>query len=126
MDSEQVVRECAFDIINIVKKHKDDNAQLIRALQDPLKRIVAQPDLLSLGVKRQGNHIDNSKYLYYDDSSSSRWMSFRRASASRRTITGFGKRSRSTRAASITRSMNAKTMAARKALPTLRPSTIAA
>ena len=31
-----------------------------------LKRIVAQPDLLSLGVKRQGNHIDNSKYLYYD------------------------------------------------------------
>src|SRR6185369_8120560 len=24
------------------------------------------PDLLSLGVKRQGNHIDNSKYLYYD------------------------------------------------------------
>ena len=46
--------------------HKDDNAKLIKALQAPLKRIVAQPDLLSLGVKRQGNHIDNSKYLYYD------------------------------------------------------------
>ena len=39
---------------------------MIEALQAPLKRIVAQPDLLSLGVKRQGNHIDNSKYLYYD------------------------------------------------------------
>ena len=39
---------------------------MIKALEAPLKRIVAQPDLLSLGVKRQGNHIDNSKYLYYD------------------------------------------------------------
>ena len=65
-NSEQVVRECAFDIIKIAQTHKDDNAKLIKALQAPLKRIVAQPDLLSLGVKRQGNHIDNSKYLYYD------------------------------------------------------------
>ena len=60
------MRECAFDIIRIAEKHKDDNATLIKALEAPLKRIVAQPDLLSLGVKRQGNHIDNSKYLYYD------------------------------------------------------------
>ena len=65
-NSEQVVRECAFDIIRIAETHKNDNAKLIKALQEPLRRIVAQPDLLSLGVKRQGNHIDNSKYLYYD------------------------------------------------------------
>ncbi len=65
-NSELVVRECAHDIMKIVEKHGDDNAQLIQALQAPLKRIAAQPDLLSLGVKRQGNHIDNSKYLYYD------------------------------------------------------------
>ena len=65
-NSEQVVRECAFDIIKIAQTHKDDNAKLIKALEAPLKRIVSQPDLLSLGVKRQGNHIDNSKYLYYD------------------------------------------------------------
>ena len=65
-DSELVVRECAFDIIKIAQLHKDDNAKLIEALQEPLKRIVARSDLLSLGVKRQGNHIDNSKYLYYD------------------------------------------------------------
>jgi predicted metal-dependent enzyme (double-stranded beta helix superfamily) len=64
--SEQVVRECAFDIMKLVEKHKGDNASLVKALHDPLRRIVAQPDLLSLGVKRQGNHIDNSKYLYYD------------------------------------------------------------
>ena len=65
-NSELVVRECAFDIIRIAQQHKNDNAKLIKALEAPLKRIVAQPDLLSLGVKRQGNHIDNSKYLYYD------------------------------------------------------------
>ena len=65
-NSEQVVRECARDIMAIVDKHKNDNAQLMQALQDPLRRIIAQPDLLSLGVKRQGNHIENSKYLYYD------------------------------------------------------------
>ena len=52
--------------MTIVKKHEGDNAGLMKALHDPLKRIIAQPDLLSLGVKRQGNHIDNSKYLYYD------------------------------------------------------------
>lgn len=65
-NSEQVVRECAFDIIRIANTHKDNNAALVKALEAPLKRIVAQPDLLKLGVKRQGNHIDNSKYLYYD------------------------------------------------------------
>ena len=35
-NSEQVVRECAFDIIKIAQAHKDDNAKLIKALQEPL------------------------------------------------------------------------------------------
>jgi predicted metal-dependent enzyme (double-stranded beta helix superfamily) len=35
---------------------------LLRATQ-PLR---ARPDLHSLGVKREGNHITNTKYLYYD------------------------------------------------------------
>ena len=48
------------------RKAQGRQRELARALQAPLQRIVAQPDLLSLGVKRQGNHIDNSKYLYYD------------------------------------------------------------
>jgi len=30
-NSEQVVRECAFDIMNIVKKHNGDNAGLVVA-----------------------------------------------------------------------------------------------
>lgn len=64
--SEQVIRECAFDIIRICAAHADDSAALARALSAPIERIVALPDLLCLGVKRQGNHIDNSKYLYYD------------------------------------------------------------
>lgn len=64
--SELTIRACAFEIIRLCEEHGEDNAALARALQAPLQRIVALPDLLSLGVKRQGNHIDNSKYLYYD------------------------------------------------------------
>src|SRR3954468_24695 len=43
-NSEQVVRECAFDIIKLAEQHKGDNPGLIKALEAPLKRIVAQPD----------------------------------------------------------------------------------
>ena len=64
--SELTIRECAFEIIRLCEALALDNAALARALQAPLQRIVSLPDLLSLGVKRQGNHIDNSKYLYYD------------------------------------------------------------
>jgi len=64
--SEQVIRECAFEIIRISDAHAADSRALSQALRAPLQRIVALPDLLSLGVPRQGNHIDHSKYLYYD------------------------------------------------------------
>lgn len=64
--SEQVIRECAFEIIRISDAHAADGRALSQALRAPLQRIVALPDLLSLGVPRQGNHIDRSKYLYYD------------------------------------------------------------
>jgi predicted metal-dependent enzyme (double-stranded beta helix superfamily) len=64
--SEQVIRECAFEIIRISDAHAADGRALAQALRAPLQRIVALPDLLSLGVPRQGNHIDHSKYLYYD------------------------------------------------------------
>ena len=42
-NSEQVVRECAFNIIKLAEQHRDDNASLIKALQAPLKRIAGQP-----------------------------------------------------------------------------------
>ena len=65
-NSELTIRACAFEIIRLCEEHARDNAALARALKAPLQRIVSLPDLLSLGVKRQGNHIENSKYLYYD------------------------------------------------------------
>ena len=91
-NSELVVRECAFEIIRISQEHKDDNAKLIKALEAPLKRIIAQPDLLSLGVKRQGNHIAIPSTSTTMASSSFLWTSFQRVSASRRMIMVSGKR----------------------------------
>ena len=116
-NSEQVVRECAFDIMNIVQKHKDDNAGLMKALQDPLKRIIAQPDLLSLGVKRQGNHIDNSKYLYYDGQLVITLDEFPKGKRIPPHDHGVWEALGSTREALSTRSMSARTTAARKAMP---------
>ena len=64
--SEQVIRESAFEIIRLIDECGEDKARLIHELKAPLQRVIARPDLLSLGVKRQGNHIQNTKYLYYD------------------------------------------------------------
>jgi predicted metal-dependent enzyme (double-stranded beta helix superfamily) len=37
----------------------------LEGLREPVKKLLAT-DLTKIGVKRDGNHIDNSKYLYYD------------------------------------------------------------
>ncbi|MGE5200734.1 MAG: hypothetical protein ACM3O6_01600 [Acidobacteriota bacterium] len=65
-NSEQVIRDCAQSIMELVKKVGTDRDRLLDGLKATLRPALAQPDLLSLGVKREGNHIDNSKYLYYD------------------------------------------------------------
>lgn len=43
-----------------------DVAALRRDLLDATRPLLERPDLLQLGGKRQANHIDNSRYLYYD------------------------------------------------------------
>src|SRR3954462_294704 len=121
-NSEQVVRDCAFDIMNIVKKHKDDNAGLMKALETPLKRIIAQPDLLSLGVKRQGNHIDNSKYLYYDGQLVITLDEFPKGKRIPPHDHGVWELSRFTRGALSTLFTSARTMAPRKATQIWRSS----
>jgi hypothetical protein len=35
-------------------------------LLEATQPLLARPDLMKLGTKRQANHIDNSKWLYYD------------------------------------------------------------
>ncbi len=65
-DSEMAVRHCAQQIIDLIASVGADRARLLDGLRAPLAALLQRPNLLELGVKREGNHIDNSKYLYYD------------------------------------------------------------
>lgn len=65
-ESELAIRKCATEIIDLVNKVGEDGPKLLEGLRSPIASLLQRPDLLSLGVKRDGNHIDNSKYLYYD------------------------------------------------------------
>ena len=44
-----------------------DSAKLRQALLDATLPVSKRPDLYKIGVKRQANHIDNAKWLYYDE-----------------------------------------------------------
>ncbi len=60
------IRESAHAVIAAVGRDNGDPDSLRAGLLDALKPFIERPDLFSLGVKRPGNHIDNSKYVYYD------------------------------------------------------------
>ena len=59
------VRELAQQVLRLVEEHGQDGPKLLEGLREPVQRLM-KADLASQGVKREGNHIDNSKYLYYD------------------------------------------------------------
>ena len=42
-------------------------AKLTEIMREPLSRLMARPDLLALGVPREGNNVAQSFYLYLDD-----------------------------------------------------------
>ena len=65
-ESELAIREAATTIIALTKRFPKDDPRLYEALREPMAKLLERPNLLELGVKREGNHIDNSKYLYYD------------------------------------------------------------
>jgi predicted metal-dependent enzyme (double-stranded beta helix superfamily) len=60
------VRECARAVMKAIAEARDDATKLRAGLLEATRRLRERPDLLKLGTKRQANHIDNSKYLYYD------------------------------------------------------------
>lgn len=60
------IRECAQAIIGLIATHGEDYAALQEGLRTPLGKLLARPDLLDHGVKREANHIDFSRHLYYD------------------------------------------------------------
>ncbi len=59
------IRDLATEVQRQMAIHGSDGARLLEGLREPLSRILAS-DLSNVGVKREGNHIDESRYLYYD------------------------------------------------------------
>jgi predicted metal-dependent enzyme (double-stranded beta helix superfamily) len=64
--TDTTVRQCAQTIIEAVRRLGADNPALSDSIRAPMLELVKRPDLKELGVKRDGNHIDWSRYLYYD------------------------------------------------------------
>jgi len=62
------VRSCAKALVEVIDAYELDldAVKLREGLLSATRQLVRRPDLLSLGVKRQANHIDNSRYLFYD------------------------------------------------------------
>jgi predicted metal-dependent enzyme (double-stranded beta helix superfamily) len=61
-----VIRECAQEIIAAFKEHREDAPVLTDSILAATRRLIDHPDLTALGARRQGNFVNNSKYLYYD------------------------------------------------------------
>lgn len=60
------VRSCAKALINAVAEHGDDQKALIAAIKATIAELAKRPDLLELGIPRQGNNVASSQYLYFD------------------------------------------------------------
>jgi predicted metal-dependent enzyme (double-stranded beta helix superfamily) len=62
----KTIRECARELIDIQERYSLDilagEARAVPIVQHLLER----PDLLDLGVRREGNHTPDSLWLYYD------------------------------------------------------------
>lgn len=65
LSDQYTIRDLAHDVLSLVEQHGQDGPKLLAGLREPYSRILAG-DLSRVGVKREGNHIDNSRYLYYD------------------------------------------------------------
>ncbi len=59
------IRDLAHEVQRQTDIHGSDGPRLLEALREPISRILSS-DLSGVGVKREGNHIDESRYLYYD------------------------------------------------------------
>ena len=68
LSNDHSVRSSARALIEAIDQYDTDgDSQKLRSgLLRATKALTARPDLFKLGAKRQANHIDNSRYLYYD------------------------------------------------------------
>ena len=68
-DSPSSIRTCAARMIRTIDAYAldHDSVKLRQGLLDATLPVSKRSDLYKLGVKRQANHIENAKWLYYDD-----------------------------------------------------------
>jgi hypothetical protein len=68
-DTSSSIRTCAARMIRAIEAYEldHDQAKLRQGLLDATLPVSRRPDLYQLGTKRQANHIDNAKWLYYED-----------------------------------------------------------
>jgi predicted metal-dependent enzyme (double-stranded beta helix superfamily) len=68
VSNDHSIRTSARALIETIDQYNvDRDSQKLRSgLLKATQNLAARPDLFTLGAKRQANHIDNSKWLYYD------------------------------------------------------------
>ena len=59
------IRDFANAVQEQIKIHGREAANILEGIKGPIEKILAS-DLSAIGVRREGNHIDESRYLYYD------------------------------------------------------------
>ncbi|MBO9355966.1 hypothetical protein GG851_18410 [Bordetella petrii] len=62
------IRTCSASMMAAIEeyKHEQDIVKLRSKLVAAVRPVIDRADLFELGAVRKGNHISNSKYLYYD------------------------------------------------------------
>jgi len=62
------IRECSRRLIAVTAQYEADadGERLRKGLLQAVLPLIERDDLLQLGVKREANHITNSRHLYYD------------------------------------------------------------
>jgi predicted metal-dependent enzyme (double-stranded beta helix superfamily) len=60
------IRQCAQDLIRHLDQYRGNMAEAEELAIPYMQRLMARPDLLELGIKRDANHTGDAVTLYYD------------------------------------------------------------
>ena len=60
------IRECAERLMRLFEAPSREEVVLRQGILAATRPLLERADLTSLGVKRQGNFVSNSKFIYYD------------------------------------------------------------
>jgi predicted metal-dependent enzyme (double-stranded beta helix superfamily) len=61
-----IVRGCAQKLIKLFDQRGNSQPALEKGITEVCAELIDRPDLNEFGAKRQGNFVNNSRFLYYD------------------------------------------------------------